>query len=230
MIEVKALTKEVDGKRLADGIDFRLVNGKIYGILGPVCETDLLLALLSGVARPTSGSVRINGFDTVADEKKAKRCTAAFLSTSILCETMSVQEFLLFAAQARGARYEKSVRQVREAEELCGLYELRERTIGRLTAEQRTLLCFAQTLVGGGEVLLLAQPFSVWGTAPREDLLLLLEEMARGRTVFLSGTEREQLCEICDVLLTVENGVLQAVEELPAAKRDTEEEEREALE
>lgn len=222
MIEVRALTKEVDGKRLPDGIGFQLVNGKIYGFLGPACETDLLLSLLAGVARPTEGSVRINGFDTVADEKKAKRCTAAFLSSSILCDSLSVQEFLLFAAQARGAQYEKSVRQVRKAEELCGLYELRERLIGRLTAEQRTRLCFAQTLVGGSEVLILAQPFSEWGDAPREELIFLLEEMAEGRTVLLSGTDRESLCQICDTLLTVKNGVLCSVEELTQEQRERE--------
>ncbi len=217
MIEVRALSKEADGKRLLDGISFKLLNGKVYGILGDVRETDMLLALLAGVVKPTEGSVRINGFDTVANEKKAKQCTAAFLNQSILCKSLSVREFLLFAAQARGVRYEKGVRQAREAEELCGLYELRERTVGRLTAEQQTRLCFAQTLVGGSELLLLAQPFSVWGAAPQEELLFLLEEMAQGRTVLLSGTDRESLCGICDVLLTVENGALTAVEKLTSS-------------
>ncbi len=218
MIEAKALTKEVGGKRLLDGVSFKLLNGSIYGILGDACETSTLLALLAGATLPTEGEVRINGFDTAADGKKAKKCTASFLEPSILCEELTVHEFLLFAAQARGTQYEKGVRQAREAEEMCSLYERRERMVRNLTMAERVRLCLAQTLVGGGEILLLSQPFSGLNPTAQEELFPLLEDMAEGRTMLLSDTDRERLCRICDTLLTIEGGKLTSVENIAPAE------------
>lgn len=214
MIEARSLTKEADGKRLLDEISFKLLNGGIYGILGQEREGKALLALLAGAAIPTSGSVRINGFDTVADEKKAKRCTASFLSLSMLCEELTVHEFLMFVAQARGADYEKGVRQARQAEELCELYEQRERMIRNLSLDERVRLCLAQTTVGGAEIILVAMPFGGMDPDSEEDLIPLLKEIAKGRTLFVSDTRRECLCAFCDTLLTVEDGRLISVEAL----------------
>lgn len=221
MIEARALTKEAHGKRLLDGVSFKLLNGKVYGILGDADEANCLLALLAGADAPSEGAVRINGFDTVADEKKAKRCTAALLEPSMLCEELTVHEFLLFVAQARGIDYEKGVRQAREAEELCSLYEKRERMIRNLSAQERVRLCLAQAAIGGGEILLLAQPLSVLNEAAQEELLPLLEELFEGKTVFISDTDRERLCRLCDTLLILEDSKLTAVEELsPKEQRD----------
>ena len=133
----------------------------------------------------------------------------------MLCEELTVHEFLLFAAQARGTDYEKSVRQAREAEELCELYEKRERMIRNLSARERVRLCLAQTAVGGGEILLLAQPLATLNDAAQEELIPLLEEIFEGKTVFVSDTDRERLCRLCDTLLILEDGKLTAVEELP---------------
>lgn len=64
IIELKGLNKKYGGKTALDGIDLNLKKGKIIGILGPNGSgKTTLIKLLTGLLHPTSGMIKIDGYD-----------------------------------------------------------------------------------------------------------------------------------------------------------------------
>ena len=64
IIEIKELTKKYGGKTALHGIDLNLKKGKIIGILGPNGSgKTTLIKLLTGLLHPTSGQIKIDGYD-----------------------------------------------------------------------------------------------------------------------------------------------------------------------
>ena len=75
MIEIKNLTKVYGDHTAVDCLSVKITNGKIYGLLGPNgAGKSTTMNMLTGCLAPTSGSVRINGFDIFDEPLKAKQC------------------------------------------------------------------------------------------------------------------------------------------------------------
>src|SRR5450759_3834055 len=98
VIRTTALTKVYGEKRALDGLDLAVEQGSVFGFLGPNgAGKTTTLRILTGLARPTSGSVQILGRD-VATAGNAVRAQIGFLpDVPGFYEWMSAEEFLRFA-------------------------------------------------------------------------------------------------------------------------------------
>ena len=86
MIEVKNLTRRFGSHTAVEQLSFKLLNGRIYGLLGPGgAGKTTTLRMMTGVLAPTEGTVRINGFDLLDEPIKAKRHVGYLPSGSPLC-------------------------------------------------------------------------------------------------------------------------------------------------
>ena len=75
MIEVNGLTKFYGDNCAVDHLTFRIANGHIFGLLGRNgAGKSTTMNMLTGCLLPTSGTVRINGFDMAERPKEAKKC------------------------------------------------------------------------------------------------------------------------------------------------------------
>lgn len=73
MIEVKNLVKQYGEFRAVNDISFTIEEGKIYGFLGPNgAGKSTTMNMITGYLSPTSGTVRVNGYD-IADEPEKRR-------------------------------------------------------------------------------------------------------------------------------------------------------------
>ncbi len=67
-VEVAGLTKEFDGRRVVDDVDFTVPAGTVCGLLGPNgAGKTTTVRMLATLLRPTSGTVTVLGRDVVAD-------------------------------------------------------------------------------------------------------------------------------------------------------------------
>ena len=72
-IEVKDLTRDYNGLRAVDGINFEVDQGEIFSYLGPNgAGKTTTIRMLTGQLRPTNGSARVMDCDVVADRQKLK--------------------------------------------------------------------------------------------------------------------------------------------------------------
>ena len=72
-IEVHNLTRDYNGQRAVDGINFAVEPGEIFGFLGPNgAGKTTTIKMLTGQLRPTSGTAQVMGCDVVEDRQQLK--------------------------------------------------------------------------------------------------------------------------------------------------------------
>src|SRR5665811_241590 len=102
-IQTTGLTKTFGEKRALDAVNLVVEEGSVFGFLGPNgAGKTTTLRILTGLARPTSGSVQILGHD-VALAGNAVRADIGFLpDVPGFYEWMSADELLRFAGRLFG--------------------------------------------------------------------------------------------------------------------------------
>jgi ABC-2 type transport system ATP-binding protein len=100
MIEVAALTKTYGAGQGITGVGFSVKPGEIVGLLGPNgAGKTTTLKVLSGIARPQSGSVKMGGFDLLREPVAAKRSLSFVSDEPRLFDELTVDEHLAFFAR-----------------------------------------------------------------------------------------------------------------------------------
>ena len=89
--------------RAVDGLSFTVPRGIIFGLLGPNgAGKTTLLKILSTLIQPTSGGVRIQGVDVVADPLEARRRISTVIQETAVEMFLSVRDNLLTFARFHG--------------------------------------------------------------------------------------------------------------------------------
>lgn len=99
VIVLDNVTKVLGKKPRIEGLSFACEPGKVYGLLGPNgAGKTTLLNLITGLYRPTSGTVRVVGLDPVRDARKVRREIGLVPQETSLYPELSALENLRFHA------------------------------------------------------------------------------------------------------------------------------------
>jgi len=218
LIEVKNLTKVYGSRTAVDHLSFKIYNGKIYGLLGPNgAGKSTTMNMLTGCLAPTSGSIRINGFDIFEKPLKAKKCIGYLPEIPPLYGYMTPFEYLCFVAQAKGVSDLRARRQVQEAMELTGIDGMKDRLIKNLSKGCRQRVGIAQAMLGNPDIIILDEP--TVGLDPKQiiEIRELIRRLGEIKTVIVSSHILAEINEVCDHVLILSEGKLIAnapIEEL----------------
>lgn len=209
MIEVKNLQKQCGGAKAADGIDFKLSNGAIYGVFDAHDQSrHALLALLAGAILPDGGQVRINGFDTKKEPQRVSRSVGYAPKNLTPYPDMTPEEFLSMIAEARNLDYEEGMRTVNALLDDAELRGKKRSLCAHLSEAEKNRLCLAGALVGSPEILILDDPTSGLDARSTDRLIDRICALAPEKTVFWGSTDPTLLCDVCDKILVLSNGKL----------------------
>jgi ABC-2 type transport system ATP-binding protein len=191
-------------------VSFTVSPGVAFGIAGPNGSgKTVLLRLLASLDRPSSGEVRIHGYDSV-QRARAVRDRIGYVSEEpMLYDGLTVEQYLQFVGRARGLG--KQVRQVAVDTllQVVGLDDQSWRDVGALSPGQRRRLALAAALVHEPDVLLLDDPLrALDGFARLEQIEVLRELHHLGSTMIVAGTRPEDLLEFCDRVSVLRGGML----------------------
>lgn len=201
-------------------------QGLITGLIGPNgAGKSSSLNVCSGLVRPTSGEVLLNGRNVgrLGLASRARLGVGRTFQHMELFETLSVRENIASGREGAlaGARVvgqvisrrrdrERIRTSVQDAAERCGLTSLLERQVGSLTTGQRRLVEFARCLAGPFDVLLLDEPSS--GLSPHETDRFgeILREVVEERelAVLLVEHDMELVMSACDQIYVMDFGRL----------------------
>ena len=211
MIEIRNLTKVYGDRTAVDDLNVKINNGKIYGLLGPNgAGKSTTLNMMTGCLAPTSGTVRINGFDIFDEPLKAKKCIGYLPEIPPLYGELTPYEYLRFVVDAKGVSYERAHRQVREVMELTQIDGMRDRLIKKLSKGCRRRVGIAQALLGNPDIIILDEP--TVGLDPKQitEIRGLIRKLAETKTVIISSPILAEISELCDHVLIIANGKLVA--------------------
>ena len=123
-VETRGLTRDFGSFRAVDGIDLAVPAGSFYGFLGPNgAGKSTTIKCLTGLLRPSSGSMRILGIDPPADPVTVKRRIGVVPEDLALFDRLTAPETLAFVAQVHGL--DDGTAKVR-AGDLLGMMDLKD--------------------------------------------------------------------------------------------------------
>ena len=98
-IEVNQVTKVYGEQKALKDVSFSIKTGEVVGFLGPNgAGKSTLMKIITGVIPPTSGQVKVEGFDVVTDDLEVKRFLGYLPENNPLYLDMFVKEYLEFVA------------------------------------------------------------------------------------------------------------------------------------
>lgn len=211
MIELKSVSGSC-GEGAVKDVSFRLPNGKTYGVFSSrYGDAVCLLSLMSGARTPTSGTVLAGGFDLHREPRQARR-GIGYLPVNLLPDDhLTPIEYLISVADARELNYDKTLRYAHELLELADLADKKERLIMHLSYGEKRILCLMQVLLGKPEILILTSPLSALIPKDAQKMRDLIRYLGDTYTIFLSTPSLEDLCEMCEEIVVLQDGMLKTV-------------------
>jgi ABC-2 type transport system ATP-binding protein len=212
MLETRDLSRRY-GKILAlDNLNLTIAPGQIFGLLGHNgAGKTTTIKLMTGLLRPTSGTVLVGGHDIRTDPQAAKRLIGYVADEPYLYEKLTPVEFLRFNGELYGVPPEELPGRI---DRLLSLFDLTSRSQTLIEGfshgmKQKTAL--AGALVHDPAVLFLDEP--TVGLDPRGARMLkevLRRLAARGMTIVLSTHILEIAERLCDRVAILFKGRLAA--------------------
>ena len=189
-----------------DHLSFRVEKGQIYGFLGPNgAGKSTTMNMITGYLAPSEGTVTIDGKDIQREPEEAKKKVGYLPEIPPLYTEMTVEEYLLFAAELKKVPAKKRREQVEGVMEMTGIGDVRGRLI-----RNRQRVGLAQAILGDPEVLILDEP-SV-GLDPKQIIEIrdLIRKLGESHTVILSSHILSEVSAICDHIMIIAHGQLVA--------------------
>lgn len=214
-IEVQQLTRYFGKHRGIEDVTFDVREGEIFGFLGPNgAGKTVTIRHLMGFLRPTRGQARVFGFDCWAETPRVKADVGYLPGDARFYEQMTGDEFLDFLAAFRETSTHDRRRDLIDRLELDT-----SRRIKHLSRGNRQKLLIVQALMYDAPLLILDEPSAGLDPLKQVDFLeILREERDRGKTIFLSSHQLNEVERIADRVAIIRDGELVAVEDVSRLK------------
>jgi ABC-2 type transport system ATP-binding protein len=211
-LEGTALSKQYGRSWGLRDCSVSLPHGRIAALVGPNgAGKTTLLSLAAGLIRPTAGELHVLGWDPYSQAALVLP-RIGFLAQDVpLYKRWTVEEMLRLGKELN-PRWDQD----RAAKRLRRLGIPFDRKIGHLSGGQRAQVALAIALAKRPDLLLLDEPLASLDPLARRDFLVELTEaaMTEGFTVLLSSHVITDLERVCDYLLLINCGRLQAAGEI----------------
>src|SRR3989338_5671358 len=222
-IEIKEVVKSYFNRggssTVVDKLSLSVKQGEVFGFLGPNgAGKTTTMKMLVGLARPTSGELKVLGEKPDALEVRKK---IGFMpENSSFYLYLSGKEFLSFIADIFGLSKDKKEEKIEKLLREVNLYEARDVQIRKYSKGMGQRLGLAQALINDPEVLFLDEPLDgldPLGRAEAKNLLIDLKKA--GKTIFFNSHILSDVEDICDRVGILDRGHLIASGSVEEVKR-----------
>ena len=199
LIEASELTKQFGSVQALSGLNFRIMPGEIYGLLGPngAGKTTAIKAII-GLVEPTSGWVKVGGFDPAKYPIEVKSRIGYVSENPILYESLSSRDFLEFVASIRKIDQTSVNRIVAQLGDAFDMAKYFDAPIATLSTGMKQKVALIASFVHQPPVLLLDEPLSgLDAKSSRIVKELLLLHAKRGGAVLFSTHIMEVAEHLC---------------------------------
>jgi ABC-2 type transport system ATP-binding protein len=200
IIEVSGLVKTFDGITAVYGISFDVGVGELFGFLGPNgAGKTTTINILTGLARPDAGSVRIGGIDCSRISRAAQHLIGVVPDESNLYPELTGFDNLCFCGALYGLPKRQRQEKARELLDKFDLTKAADRKFGGYSRGMKRKLTIAAGIIHEPEILFLDEPTTGLDVASARQLRQLIADLHQsGTTIFLTThyiEEAERLCQ-----------------------------------
>ena len=213
LIEARNLAKRYGDKVAVNDISFDVYGGEVFGFLGPNgAGKTTTLKMIVGLLQPTSGTVKVAGYDVQTQPRLAKASCGYVPDTPNLYAKLTGRELLRFVGDLYDLDRTQAARRMDELLRMFDLANAANDTVDSYSHGMQQKASLAAALMHDPRVLVLDEP--TVGLDPKSARLIkdILRQLAdRGAAVMLSTHILEIAERMCDRIGIINKGQLIAV-------------------
>lgn len=183
-LEIKNLTKSYGKKNANNNITLTLENG-VYGLLGPNgAGKTTLMKQIATLIKPTSGEIIYNGKNIYSIEDNYRGVIGYLPQEFGAYKNFSAKKFLQYVAALKGV--DKREAKIDDLLNLVGLYEVRNKAVGKFSGGMKRRVGIAQVLLNDPKIIILDEPTAGLDPQERTRFRNLLSEISKDKIIILS--------------------------------------------
>jgi len=194
------LKKHFADVQAVSGITLTVHHGELFGLLGPNgAGKTTTINMLTGLAGPDSGSIRLSGIDPERNRAAAQRLIGVVPDESNLYPELTGFENLIFCAALYGMGKTERTRRAHELLVDFGLTDAADRKFAAYSRGMKRKLTIAAGIIHRPQILFLDEPTTGIDVASARQLRGLVERLrGTGTTVLLTTHYIEEAERLCD--------------------------------
>ncbi len=207
-IEIEHLTKRYGDVVAVDDVSLRVAAGEFFGFLGRngAGKTTTINAIV-GLARKSSGSIRVFGYDTDREWRHARGFIGLAPQEFNFDRYLSIRDVLIFQAGYYGLRGKAVAERADALLERFGLTSRARVEYTKISGGQKRRLTLARALIHEPRMLILDEPTAGVDVEQRLELWEFLRCLnAEGLTVFLTTHYLEEAEQLCRRIAIIRDG------------------------
>ena len=195
------------------GIDLVIEEGEFFALLGPNgAGKSTLINILAGLAKPSSGSIKVMGHDVIQDYQNARRSLGVVPQELVFDPFFNVREMLRFQAGYFGKGRENDD-WIDEVIEGLDLQEKANTNMRMLSGGMKRRALIAQALVHKPPVIVLDEPTAGVDVELRKRLWQFIKKLnQKGHTIVLTTHYLEEAEMLCSRVAMMDQGKVVALD------------------
>jgi len=207
VLVVEGLQKNIRNKRIIDNLSFSVRRGEIFGFLGPNGSgKTTTIRLLTGMIKPTAGSVEIMGYDIQRQFTEAMRHLSAIVEHPALFGYMTGFQNLYQTVRTLGKPIDKE--HIQWCIDTVELTDRIHEKVENYSLGMKQRLAIAQSLISSPELLILDEPTNGMDPSGIKDMRSLIKKLSKDHhiTIVLSSHLLAEIQHLCDRVLIINDG------------------------
>ncbi|RCV48415.1 ABC transporter ATP-binding protein [Marinitenerispora sediminis] len=207
-VQTRGLVRRFGERTAVAGVDLAVPAGSFFGLVGPNgAGKTTTLSMITGLLRPTAGSVTLLGDDVWRDPVAAKARMGALPEGLRLFERLSGRELLRYTGRLRGMPAGVVAARADELLAVLDLDAAADRLVVDYSTGMRKKIGLAAALLHNPAVLFLDEPFEGVDPVSAGTIRAVLERYTRsGATVLFSSHVMELVERLCDRIAVLDQG------------------------
>ena len=213
ILELKNVTKSVDGQVVLDNINLDIYDNEFLTLLGPSgCGKTTTLRLIAGFESADRGDIIFLGED-IKDVPPHKRNVNTVFQRYALFPHLNVFENVAFPLREKRVPKAEIEQKVSEMLKLVALSGFEKRSVTSLSGGQQQRVAIARALVNSPKVLLLDEPLAALDLKLRKDMQSELKKIqkATGITFVFVTHDQEEALSMSDTVVVMSEGRIQQI-------------------
>jgi daunorubicin resistance ABC transporter ATP-binding subunit len=220
-IHMIELCKSFGTFKAVDHLSLTVKQGEIFGLLGPNGSgKTTTINMISGLSVPTSGEVRVMGYDVRHQARQVRQILGAVPQETALYEELSAWTNMDFHADLFGIPRKEKKERITKMLELVQLLDRKDSRVSTFSGGMKRRLALARALLHDPQLIYLDEPTLGVDVQARRviwDYILSLRD--QGKTVLITTNYLEEAQVLCERIAIIDHGKLIAVDTPEHLKR-----------
>lgn len=209
IIEVKNLTKKFKDFTAVDNISFQVKTGEIFAFLGPNgAGKSTTIKMLTTLLHPTSGEIKINGFDPVKNQDDVRKSFGIVFQDPSLDEKLTAYENMDFHGVLYNIDKTLRIKRIEELLKIVDLWDRKDHLVKTFSGGMRRRLEIARGLLHHPKIFFLDEPTLGLDPQTRNQMWTYVSNLNKKEniTVFFTTHYMEEAEKIAQKIAVIDHG------------------------